>query len=280
MKCLLFCTEFAGRGIDKKISYIVSSLLETYEKVDVYISPSIEEGRKKIVEEASLYDSLIIAGGDGTFFYAVNALATLEKRPNIGYINTGTLGDVGKNFGVSHSIKKALQIIKEGKTKPVDLIQFNDSYFAYMASVGAYGDIAYSARKTFKRLFRKIHYYFMGMIRMLRREEVVFSIEANGGKIEGKAPFVLLANGKYVGGFSLNKNSSINDGSFEIIIPKKGMTNGIASALFNRKCRKIKCSEATISLPTGQNWCLDGEKSFAKVAKIVNLQGFLSVFSR
>ena len=103
MKALLIYSHNTGatrRGFSNKLDYVKERLLTVFETLDSVCTLSKEETRKLIAEKGSDYDSHIIVGGDGTFNNALTAIMGLENRPTIGYLNFGTLGDVGKAFGL------------------------------------------------------------------------------------------------------------------------------------------------------------------------------------
>ena len=97
--------------INNRLSYIVETLLTKYSVVDVFKSQNKEDFIKKCQESCGVYDTLIFAGGDGTFNMVVNALANKENKPILGVLPTGTINDAAKNFGIKRNLKKALKII-------------------------------------------------------------------------------------------------------------------------------------------------------------------------
>ena len=150
MKALLIYSHNTGatrRGFSNKLDYVKERLSSVFETLDSVCTLSKE----------------VIVGGDGTFNNALTAIMGLEKRPTIGYLNFGTLGDVGKAFGLKNDYKKDVEIIVDQNAMDYDvgkvLSSNNTYYFAYTCCIGAYSDIPYSVERKRKRKVGKLAYY-------------------------------------------------------------------------------------------------------------------------
>lgn len=264
-KALVFSTTSSGH--DQYASHrekIIAALKTIYDVVDEFVSRTFEDGQEELAKHAEEYDYLILVGGDGTVHSAINVLMKLKKRPILGYINNGTLGDVGRSIGIPNSYKKALQALKDDRYVALDLVEANGRYFTYMAAIGAYSDVSYTAKRKGKRLFHRFAYYFASFKEAFRHYEVAYRIEADGREYEGTSPFFMLLNGTHVGGFAVNKGASNRDGKMEIYLTPKGPFNGLLHYFFaKKKVRKIVCARAKIHIANPSPWCFDGEKGEA-----------------
>ncbi|MDY5440734.1 MAG: diacylglycerol kinase family protein [Candidatus Enteromonas sp.] len=277
---LLFFTSSSGHGqFQKKKEKVIKRLSRTFSPLDIYESKTKEDGETKLQEAMSLYDAILIIGGDGTFHTAVNIAAHYERPPILGYINNGTLGDVGRSYGVSSSLSKALRIIEEGYVLSSDLVLANEEAFAYMGAIGAYSGISYQTKRNRKKHFHRFSYYFAAMKEAFTPRKVNYSIEVNSTKIEGTSPFLMVLNGRYVGGFPINKKASFHDGKAELYITPKGWFNGLLPYFFQpKKIQRIPFAEATISVDEETVWCLDGEKSFSGPVRLKVLPSKIRIF--
>jgi diacylglycerol kinase family enzyme len=140
---LFLYSDATGQGqVNRNLDKILFRLRKRFEPLDVVKTQSMEEGMRRAVDSCGKYDVLIFSGGDGTFNHIASSLVGKENAPTLGYINGGTIGDIGQNFGIHRSYKSALKIIEQGHTCGFDMGQVNDMWFTYVAAVGAFADLA------------------------------------------------------------------------------------------------------------------------------------------
>lgn len=262
MKAILLLNSDGGNGhILKHVDKIKKSLLEVYDIVDAFICYSKEEMIKRSTESCGVYDSLIFAGGDGTFHLIVNTLSKLSNTPTIGIIPSGTLCDAAKNFGASKNFKKALKIIKKGQSMDCDVVSINDEYFIFEASYGVYADIPIRAKHRFKKIFGHFLYYFMAVPEMLKMKTTKMRLTLdNNEEVEIATPFLLVMNSSYMGGFKINKKSVITDGLIDVFSTKKELFNGLFSYFFFKKrVTHYQVKSLKIHVDGNNNWDIDGE---------------------
>ena len=279
-KALFLYSELTGVGFKKKrIPKAIERLSKVFELTSCKTS-SLEELKEKAALACSSFDVLIVAGGDGAFHQVINVVAKADKRPVLGFLNAGTMGDVAANFGSSHSFSKGLRIIENGCTSLIDLCKANDVYFAYMAAVGAYSDIAYIAKRKKKRTFGKLAYYALAVKEAFKRQRVCLTLKANGESFSYEGPFLMLLNGRRVGGFYVNRKGKCDDGFFEVYQTPKGIFNGLLRFLLPKKKWVKSLSELHVE-PTGElPWCLDGEKYVFGSVDIKICESKIMVFSK
>ncbi len=107
------------------------------------------------------YRNFICIGGDGTLHYMVNAIMKQKEIPTkeikIGVIPVGTGNDWVKTYNIPKNFKKAINIIKNGKTIVQDIGKINVEnsndifYFNNVAGVGFDGLVVKNHHK-FKKL--------------------------------------------------------------------------------------------------------------------------------
>lgn len=280
MKALVLYTGASGqRDFSKKIPYVREKLEGSFDVLDFQKCEKPGDLRSNCVAKASDYDAFIVAGGDGTFNTVINAVAPLNEAPILGFINFGTLGDVGKNFGVSRSLDKALTIIKSKRIRSFDLGKIGDSYFAYVAAFGCYSDIAYKAKREKKQRFGKASYYSLAAKRALKRAKYAVRYAVDGKSVVKIVPFLMVMNGSDIGGFKVNKNGSTDDGMMELFLPKVAPFNGLVQTLVNPKSEVIKVSSVDIRPLDSLPWCLDGEIGPSGAVTVSVLTKKVKVFS-
>ena len=260
-RAICLCASKSRKGNSQRIDNLIRHRLNKV--FDVFEFVKIGDINKTIDNLSILingYDYLIICGGDGTFNHIVNAIARIDKKPILGYINTGTICDCGYSFGVNGSINKALKIIENQYTGRFDLIKIGDKYFTYMGAIGAFSSISYQTSRIALRIIGRLAYYLKALKFVFKKNKVTYSLTINGINYDGTSPFILLLNGNRVGGFKINKNSSSQDGYFEVYLTKNGIFNGLLSYFVFPKIKPIKTNKVIINSLSSSAWCLDGEQ--------------------
>ena len=263
-KALLIASTSSGHGRGLHfVSRVAEGLRSSYDELSVFLSPSLEEGKEKVVAAALEGSEIIILGGDGTFNAVINDLAPLSLRPTLGYVNAGTLGDVGRNFGVSSRVGKAIKIIRSGHLLPFDVVEARSrektAYFAYMMACGIYSEIPYVSKGYRKALLGRFDYYRLALADALKKSELRYSLASGGTLKEGKSPFLLFLNGERVAGFHVNRTGDCADGKFEAFLAEPGAFNGLLHYLSRKKLFASSFSSCRVEVEAETLWCLDGE---------------------
>ena len=280
-KALFLYSDATGIGtVNRHLQEVIQRLGNVFSPLDVFKTSSMEEGVAKAVDSCGKYDALIFSGGDGTFNHIVGALVGRPDAPTLGYINGGTICDIGKNFGIHGSFRRALKIIEEGYTCGFDVGKINDQYFTYVAAIGVFADIPYVTKRKYKKRLGRIAYYFHAIGSALIPRSVECQIIADGQKYDLRVPFILCLSGKNVGGFPVNsRSSSIHDGKFELFLTKPGLFNGLLHYLFFKvRTKKIVAKEFEIHVDYPLPWDVDGEKGPEGNVHILAMDSKLRIF--
>lgn len=276
----MYSHQSGCHNFPKYIPFIKERLMGRFDRVDFRCSLSIVDAKDIAIESSQKYDVLVICGGDGTFNNIINAIAPLKRKPILGYLNFGTIGDIGRNFGISKNLNKALDIIANGDIVDFDVGEINGKYFAYVCTIGRYSDIAYLTPRRKKRVLGKVAYY-NAAIKELRNKKVVHAtIEADDGHYEFDTPFILLLNGMNIGGFKVNRYCSINDGKMELFLAKKDFSNGLLPILINRNRVVLQAHEFFIHTDEEMSWCLDGEEGPKGDIHILTHEKMFKIFAK
>lgn len=175
---------------------------------------------KKAVENN--FDIIIAAGGDGTLNEVVAGVSEFENRPKIGLIPMGTTNDFARAVHIPRDIKRAVEIIVQGDTIPVDVGKVNDRYFINIAGGGRITELTYDVPSRLKTMLGQLAYYLKGIEMLPSINATKVRIEYDGEVFEDEAMMFLVGLTNSVGGFEkLAPNASINDGNFSLLILKK-----------------------------------------------------------
>lgn len=220
MKCLFLYNPQSGKGkIAKKEKYITSFLEKTFDKLVVFRTQAKGDVTKEILKSGEKFDTIVVAGGDGTISEAVNGIMHLEKKPSLAILPFGTVNDVAHSLKIPTNTKKALNVIAKGTAKPHDVIKVNDSYGIYVFGGGALTETSYNTSQKAKKKFGRVAYGVYGLKKMFKTKNKSFTFTVDGKKISSKASLFLFINSKYVAGFKIDPNNDYSDqkGSFVLI---------------------------------------------------------------
>lgn len=295
MKCIFICNEKSGRSrISKYKDYILTKLKTKYDVVD-YIATNHKGHATEITNELyDKYDTLVVSGGDGTLNEVINALVDKEVQPTIGYIPTGTTNDVAHSLKIPKSIKKAVQIILNGKVFNHDVFKVNDKYGIYVCSTGLFCESSYAAKQIDKKHYGRFAYYVYGAKEIFKADPLNIKIKYDDTTVEGRYCLMLIVNSRYVGGYKVNKNANLSDGFVDVILIKEPKKKGLSlkSLLtvaklflfgldFNKKNKfitylKLKEFEVNINSKTKIN--MDGEKASKGSFKFKAIEKGVKIF--
>lgn len=132
------------------------------------------EDKTNTIQEAKRlcrdYDIIVAAGGDGTIADVIQGIVQCPNRQNIalGIIPLGSGNAFCHSLGIPRNIRKAVRLIKKGRTKEIDLLEIEGTW-------AAFGSIGASARVTHEKLKKDIpgfwgHIYAAKIIPRLEAE--------------------------------------------------------------------------------------------------------------
>lgn len=293
MKCLLVYNPVSGgsKKFIKKLPYVVSELKKKYEVVDVRATNYAKEAILIGKDACGKYDVLIASGGDGTFSEILQGVGENKNAPTLGYLPSGSCGDIANNHNIPHNLKKALKVILNGNKKTIDLCRINNSYFSYVAGIGTYTAGIYNANQQLKRKIGKAAYYLAAVKETfnVKSYDITITIGKRVYK-EKEAILVLVMNSKSVGGFPFfNYKAKMDDGKIDVLVVKKSVfntpiniwklfVNGIESYKDNPSIRFYSGDEIQVEVKDAVLWNVDGDKSEFKDIDVKCLKKKITMF--
>lgn len=194
---IAFINRHSGKSNDQE-KELVGYLRESFgDDLDLYFFESGDLKAK--IEEKLRNDTkkLLIAGGDGTINAGVNALKNRDIA--LGVIPYGTFNDFARVLKMPQDLKKAVDCIKDGDTKIIDVAEVNDIRYVNNSSLGIYPQTLASRDRivrdfglgkmlsmviSFFRTFQRFPMYYIHLI-------------AEKEKYSFKTPFVFVGNNIY-----------------------------------------------------------------------------------
>jgi len=266
-KILLVLNPIAGKM--RAHNYDIPSLFSTHTLTTYYTTDGAST-ELYVASCASLYDTVICAGGDGTLHHVVNGLMRLENPPTLGFIPCGTTNDFAVSLGIPRDIHDAAALIEKDRAIPVDIGSFGNRFFVYVASFGAFTESSYKAPQESKNRIGRMAYLFEAMREFPRIRPCTLSVETDVGSFRGDYVFGAVSNATTLGGFLRLSPADIayDDGLFEVMLitmPRSVMDfQQIIFSLLRRQYNPeyityIKTKRALFSMEQGVPWSLDGE---------------------
>lgn len=175
--------------------------------------------------------TLIVFGGDGTVHQAVNGLKLPDPSISVGIVPCGTVNVVASCLGMPRNVKAALEVIKAGMTRKIDLgILEGDGlprYAVSTLSVGLDAMINELAHRV-KPLFRKYHLpsilgYIPPLLRYTLDEVPLYdvAVKKDGLVFCERISFLAVTNTPWYGGGLVDRTAQLDDGLFSMICARK-----------------------------------------------------------
>lgn len=139
MQVLLILNPAAGK---KKARTGLCDIVEGFCRADcqVTVFTTLRAGHaaRLAAEYAPSHDLIVCCGGDGTLNEVVAGLLASGCPKPLGYIPAGTTNDFAASLRLPRNMAKATEAILKGAPHQLDAGIFNDRYFVYIASFGAF----------------------------------------------------------------------------------------------------------------------------------------------
>lgn len=275
-RVLLMVNPMAGRQkIRNELIYVVDALTKAGYETTIYTTQGKDATRELMAEKDSQFDRVICCGGDGTFNEILSAAMNWKNRPLLGYIPAGTTNDFASGLKLPSDIKAAAENIINGTPHTVDAGMFNQTYFSYVASFGAFTETSYSTPQNFKNALGHLAYILEGIKEIPAFTSYTVCIEANGQIYKDSYIFGAVSNARSVGGILKISDSlvDLNDGIFEVMMIKMPKTlidlSAIVTSLTSLNPAKydpsmflfLQTNHLKITFDQEMVWSLDGERA-------------------
>jgi YegS/Rv2252/BmrU family lipid kinase len=276
MKIAVIFNSYAANG---KANKYKESLLNEFESAGLEYELFITDSKEDAIATAgkldfNLYKALVAAGGDGTLFNVVNGymLNKSQSKIPLGIIPVGTGNAFARDLNlISNNIKVAVNTIRKGNTKFVDIGKFTtgekEFYFVNIIGLGFVTDVARSAHKL--KFLGGLSYTLGVLYHTLYLKPFSVNIIHDGKEIQREVIFLEISNTRYTGkDFLMAPAAKIDDGLFDITIMNKSSRLRLLSGLpkifkgehINMKeVESIKASSIIIKTDTPKVLTPDGE---------------------
>ena len=225
------------------------------------------------------YDSLWIAGGDGTVNEAINglqdAVARGGKRLPLGIVPRGTQNVLAFELGLPHSdVLASAQMLKAQRTRTIDLGMADGRYFSLMAGFGFDAAVVDGVERPIKELIGPAAYAFATLGTLARYRSTRMRLTLDGETTHTDAYLVVVANAASYAyrQIKLAPFATLDDGWLDVCVFERapsdrvGFATQIMAVLARRhlrdpRVRYYRAREIEIISEPAIHGQLDGERS-------------------
>lgn len=166
------------------------------------------------------YRPIIAAGGDGTIGEVLNGMIAAgepDTKIPFGIVPLGTANDLVTNLGHPKTLLDSVQIIKQGRTRRIDLGRVNNWVFANNSAVGLEPIVSkFNVQMTWSR---GVIRYLLAALRAIWGKPVWnVRMKWDDGDYEGPMSLVSVGNGALTGGlFRMAPGALLDDGALTFV---------------------------------------------------------------
>lgn len=216
----LVYNPFAGQRIfGSRLDFVIDTFQKVGYEVRIRRTTSPEDFSDFFEDrDFSECAAILIAGGDGSFCKAVNAIKKNNITCPVGVLPAGTANDFARHLGIPESISEAVPIMARLDSRKVDLGEVNGKYFVNVCSGGLLTSISHSIDPELKNALGVLAYYLKGIQQLHTLKGIPFRIKANNRVYEEDLFMFLVLNGSSAGGFNrIGEFASVKDGRLDFV---------------------------------------------------------------
>lgn len=162
---------------------------------------------------------VILGGGDGTISGLVDLL--VGKDVVLGVLPLGTANSFCRTLGIPLDVEGAVEVLRTGKPKRIDLGMIDDDYFANAATLGIAPKIAETVPHGLKKVLGRAGYLTWAAYQYAKFRPFRMTVTVEAGRDAGppqtiRCVEVRIANGRYHGGQELMETAEVDSG--EIVV--------------------------------------------------------------
>ncbi len=271
----------SGRG---RIADRAEAIRAVFAEYDYELELLPIEFNKNPFEGREQLDLMVVAGGDGTVNFTVNAMRAKGLDIPLGIIPAGTANDFAGALGMSHDPIEAARQIAEGCEDRVDCGCVNGLFFVNIFSFGIFTTTSQRTPDERKHRIGKLAYLIEGSKELRTMHAVPLQMVVDGEPFDFNSLMVLIFNGETAGGFRLARGSSVRDGWFDcLLLEKRNFFRAIFAMLryllggSPKNVRHLRAQRIDISSPIDEPTDVDGQPGAKFPLHIECLQGALRI---
>lgn len=289
-QAILLYNSQAGRG---KIGRNLEQVVAIFRDAGYDITPVPLRFDGDPVKGYESVDLIVVAGGDGTLNYVVNALMRHSLSIPIGILPAGTANDFAGALGMSNNLQKAARQIAYGVVEPIDCgvvesIDRADKHEIYFVNIFSFGIFTTTSQHTpeeLKHLMGRAAYMIEALKELKKVRGIPLTITADGDAFYYPTLMGLVLNGETAGRVPLARRSSLRDGVFDCLFLRKRDTvvqSAVDMMLYvlgvrTAAVKYLQASELTLVTPVSEDTDVDGQSGGRFPMRVCCLRGALNI---
>jgi len=180
-------------------------------------------------------DLVILGGGDGTISGLVDHL--VGKDVVLGVLPLGTANSFARTLGIPLDIEDAVEVIRSGHPRRIDLGMIDGDYFANCAAMGISPQIAETVPHGLKKILGRIGYLGWAIYQYTKFKPFTLTVDGESVCVVE----VRISNGRFHGGTLLVDEAAVDSG--DIVVQavlgttKPALVRNWAASVFRHNAR-------------------------------------------
>ena len=187
-------------------------------------------------------DLLILGGGDGTISGLVDLMVGHDVI--LGVLPLGTANSFARTLGIPLTIEGAVEVIRTGAPRRIDLGMIDGDYFANCAAMGISPKIAETVPHGLKKVLGRVGYLGWAAYQFMRFRPFTLIVGEGDDAVRMRVVEVRISNGPYHGGTELVDAAAVDSG--EIVVQavmghvKRRLVQNWVASVFRHESRHEK----------------------------------------
>ena len=191
---------------------VVEAVVDEFEKNGAKITTKKLDFVGNPFDDVSSVNLVVVAGGDGSVGYVVDAMQREGIDLPLGIIPAGTANDFASMLGIPHNPRKAVQHILQTPIRKVDCGRVNGRYFVNIFSFGLFTTTSQRTFDSYKRLFGRLAYIVEGMRELRHIRSLPLRVDVGDECFDFEVVMALVFNGHTAGRIPLASDAEYDDG--------------------------------------------------------------------
>ncbi len=212
-KILLVFNNEAGKSNYRQKKLFILKMLK--DKKCLFKAINLANLEKEKLED---YSTVVTVGGDGTILRVIPFIANKDIRLCI--IPCGTANLFAAHLCIPFNIKKAVDVLFNGKSTTVDLGKAGDEYFALRIGLGYDADIINGTKRVWKKRIGYLAYLIQGVLKTFKLSNKAYKITMDNNTFVVNANAIIVANAgnMFKNFFTVAPKGSVIDGKLDVFI--------------------------------------------------------------
>ena len=289
-QAILLYNPQAGRG---RVAHKLEEIIEIFAEAGYYMR-AVEirfDGNPFAGYED--VDLAVVAGGDGTLNYIVNAMMRRGLHLTLGILPAGTANDFAGALGMSNNLLRAARQIAYGTAEPIDcgcVEQMNHPdvpaiYFVNIFSFGIFTTTSQHTPEELKHIMGRAAYMVEGLKELKKLHGIPLTITSEGEAFYYPTLMGLVFNGETAGRMPLARMASLRDGVFDCLFLRKRETAFQSACdmllyvigIRTSAVKYLRTRELILMSPTREATDVDGQSGGRFPMRVSCMQGALNI---